>query len=521
MAWGQQQPPAEEASGRPEHGPLEASAPEYVPQHTTVAMNDWEEPGELDPSGQTRRKARYLPPSPRGPGYTPPLFGQAAPGSPVSYPKAPIANTNVKAYAAPAFNDRTSVDNRRAAPPTEAQLDHRHTPRPFRPFKRQVSIHWYGWFVFIAWVMAFGFYLWVRITKTISQLGGGFVAYGVALLVVEIMGATTVVNYGMNLLFNPMHEKFQEDPDSPGRSPTPFSHASRFVRLPYHVRVMVPCYKEELEIIRRTLMAAYDATLPEGCNRTIYLCDDGKDPRKRKWIASMGPEFVYVSGRKGPQGEMNGKSGNLNNCGSQIYPPGTDIPLNECFHNLNLHEDIFNHSNIHFWEYMQPGYDALGFISCTGTNFLVRAKAFVEVGMSPQYTMTEDFALGMELKKKKWHCRYVQAYLAVGEAPDQIRNCFQQRSRWTKGHFQIMFNPKVCPLFQSELSFGMRLMYCSGVWSYVGGRYLDPLPYAGACDHHLDWCLPGHHQPMGCPGPDHLCGCHPSPALLCAHTKAH
>ena len=38
---------------------------------------------------------------------------------------------------------------------------------------------------------------------------------------------------------------------------------------------------------------------------------------------------VYVSGRKRPQGEMNGKSGNLNNCGSQIYPPGTDIPLNE------------------------------------------------------------------------------------------------------------------------------------------------------------------------------------------------
>ena len=46
--------------------------------------------------------------------------------------------------------------------------------------------------------------------------------------------------------------------------------------------------------------------------------------------------------------------------------------------------------------------------------------------------MTEDFALGMEMKKAQWHCRYVQAYLAIGEAPDQIRNCFQQRSRWTK-----------------------------------------------------------------------------------------
>lgn len=29
-------------------------------------------------------------------------------------------------------------------------------------------------------------------------------------------------------------------------------------------------------------------------------------------------------------------------------------------------------------------------------------------------------------------CRYVKDYLAVGEAPDQIRNCFQQRSRWCK-----------------------------------------------------------------------------------------
>ncbi len=72
------------------------------------------------------------------------------------------------------------------------------------------------------------------------------------------------------------------------------------------------------------------------------------------------------------------------------------------------------------------------FLHVAGTNFLVRCKAVREAGWSPQYTMTEDFALGMEMKKAQWHCRYVQAYLAIGEAPDQIRNCFQQRSRWTK-----------------------------------------------------------------------------------------
>lgn len=72
----------------------------------------------------------------------------------------------------------------------------------------------------------------------------------------------------------------------------------------YHIRVLVPCYKESLDILRRTIMAAYDAELPEGCQRTIYLCDDGKDPKKRKWVDSLGPEVVYVSGRKRPPGEL-------------------------------------------------------------------------------------------------------------------------------------------------------------------------------------------------------------------------
>ena len=69
---------------------------------------------------------------------------------------------------------------------------------------------------------------------------------------------------------------------------------------------------------------------------------------------------------------------------------------------------------------------------CAGTNFLTRSQAFEEVGWSPTYTLTEDYALGMELTMAKWKCRYVEQYLAVGEAPEQLRNCFQQRSRWCK-----------------------------------------------------------------------------------------
>ena len=43
----------------------------------------------------------------------------------------------------------------------------------------------------------------------------------------------------------------------------------------------------------------------------------------------MGPDVVYVSGRVRPADESNGKSGNLNNALTQIYPDGTKIPRHE------------------------------------------------------------------------------------------------------------------------------------------------------------------------------------------------
>lgn len=165
-----------------------------------------------------------------------------------------------------------------------------------------------------------GFSSQIRITKTLDL--GPYLPYGCLILAIEMLGATTVILYGLNLVLDPVVEDYHlgEDPTNPSKPRT---------RYPYHMRVVVPCYKESLEILRRTVMAAYDATLPAGCARTIYLCDDGKDPKKRKWVDTLGSDVVYVSGRKRPPGEMNGKSGNINNVCSQLYPPGTVVPGNE------------------------------------------------------------------------------------------------------------------------------------------------------------------------------------------------
>ena len=66
-----------------------------------------------------------------------------------------------------------------------------------------------------------------------------------------------------------------------------------------------------------------------GCSRTIYVCDDGKDRKKRRLCQRLGRDCVYVSGRKRASGEINGKSGNLNNACRQIYPDGCSIPAIE------------------------------------------------------------------------------------------------------------------------------------------------------------------------------------------------
>lgn len=68
--------------------------------------------------------------------------------------------------------------------------------------------------VFLFYIGAFLFYLYVRIAKTLNL--GIYTFYGVILLVVECMGATTVVVYGINLLFNPVHEQFVDDDRQPG-----------------------------------------------------------------------------------------------------------------------------------------------------------------------------------------------------------------------------------------------------------------------------------------------------------------
>jgi endoglucanase len=73
-------------------------------------------------------------------------------------------------------------------------------------------------------------------------------------------------------------------------------------------------------------------------------------------------------------------------------------------------------------------------------------------------------------KKWGWKCRYVQQYHAIGEAPDEVRQCFQQRSRWCKGHFQTFWS-KQCPLVDRRLGLFFQLCYSSTCLSYISAGW--------------------------------------------------
>ena len=74
------------------------------------------------------------------------------------------------------------------------------------------------------------------------------------------------------------------------------------------------------------------------------------------------------------------------------------------------------------------GVQVIGLISCTGTNFMLRAEAWQEVDGFPEHTITEDFAMGIELTLRRWCCVYVPAPYAFGEAPETTRKVPAQGS---------------------------------------------------------------------------------------------
>lgn len=430
-----------------------------------------------------------------------------------------------------AFPAAAGVADRSAGPDGQASPDYGGavpTPSPaFTPLDMagpgKRKLQWAGqffqntnWFMtgmVLAWLAVTVGYVVVRSSQSIKPLKIGVKIYGIWVLVIEVLGASTLLIYAVHLMVNV--RKFEPP----------------FVRKPFSVRVVVPCYKEDIETLEETVECAIKAAkiaMDRGQANAvhIYLCDDAPKDHKEDYHGESflavtlrqelidqlykihGIPVIRVTREKG-KGEANPKSANLNSCLRKIYgddaaPPqmevvavfdadqaahshfftstlpwmdaGDDVAVvqsPQVFRGVHWSDDVFNHENVGFWHYLQPAYNVLGFISCAGTNFVIRSSAFAEAGYFPTHTLTEDYALGMEMRRKGWRGMYVEDELVRGSAPDKVRAAFGQRSRWCKGPYQMLFSRK-SPLFAPGLNVFYRILYMSPCYIYIVSALASP-----------------------------------------------
>lgn len=118
---------------------------------------------------------------------------------------------------------------------------------------------------------------------------------------IEIISSTATFGYAVLLI------KYSKSRRTKGLPIPKKGQQPDLDNLKFHVRVLIPCYKESVDLVKLTVLGALKAPLPKDTLRTVYLCDDGKDPAKEEMVRDLNNEWgciEYVSGRKrDPNGE--------------------------------------------------------------------------------------------------------------------------------------------------------------------------------------------------------------------------
>ena len=158
----------------------------------------------------------------------------------------------------------------------------------------------------------------------------------------------------------------------------------------------------------------------------------------------------------------------------ELDPQTALVQTPQHFFNVDHTGDVFNHQNATFFFGCQTGLDSWRATVCCGTNFAVRAAPLAAIGWFPTESITEDFLLSLKLTASGWHCRYHGHVLTTGEAPEDLRQVFKQRSRWCCGCFQVFLHPQT-PRLLARLRPMQALCYLNAPLGYLGTLVTLPL----------------------------------------------
>jgi cellulose synthase/poly-beta-1,6-N-acetylglucosamine synthase-like glycosyltransferase len=250
------------------------------------------------------------------------------------------------------------------------------------------------------------------------------------------------------------------------------------------VDVFIPTYSEPVEIVEATVAAA--SRLP-GARVHVSLLDDGNREEMVELAHRHGIRYVRRTLHQGA------KAGNINHALGRTSAPY--VAVLDCDH--VPHTDLLIRTLPEFADdavaYVQTpqyyanaassrvaaaswsqqalffgpiarGKEAHDAMFCCGTNVVFRRSALEDVGGFPSDSLTEDFAISLELHERGWRSVYVPEVLASGLGPEDLASYVSQQHRWARGCIGII--PRV---LRTDLPLGCKLQYLLSASYFLTG----------------------------------------------------
>ncbi len=280
----------------------------------------------------------------------------------------------------------------------------------------------------------------------------------------------------------------------------------------YSVDIYIPTYNEDVEIVRKTAIAAKSCEYAPN-KKTIYILDDGRperykesDPRhetfraRREQLREMCEEIGCIHMTR--DNNDHAKAGNINTAFHKTK--GDLVLILDCDHipsrQFLLHTigffydkkvsfvqtphwfynpDPFERNlvtggripvgNELFYKVLQKGNDFWNAAFFCGSAAVIRKTHALEVGGIAVETVTEDCHTALRLHSRGYKSIYYDKIMVAGLAPDTFSSYVGQQVRWARGMAQILRLEN--PLFNSKLklTLAQRICYLSATSHFLYG----------------------------------------------------
>lgn len=280
----------------------------------------------------------------------------------------------------------------------------------------------------------------------------------------------------------------------------------------FNVDIYIPTFNEDVEIVRKTALAATACDYPSG-KKTVYILDDGRperykenDPRResfrrrREQIRQMCEETGCIHMTR--DNNNHAKAGNINNAfhktdGDLVlvldcdHIPSCQFLLNTVgffsdpkvsfvqtphwFYNPDPFErNLLTGGRIPvgnelFYKVLQKGNDFWNAAFFCGSAAIIRKSHALEVGGIAVETVTEDCHTALRLHSRGYKSVYYDKIMVAGLAPDTFSSYMGQQVRWARGMAQILRleNPLLNP--KLKLTIPQRICYFSATSHFLYG----------------------------------------------------